>query len=49
MQAKPARGWSTASGRREQTDAEESIADCIAEVYDVTAGLDAEKMDALAV
>jgi hypothetical protein len=31
---------------RAQTDAEESMAECIAEVDDVTAGLDAEEMDA---
>ncbi len=31
----------TRGGRRAQTDVEESMADCIAEVDDVTAGLDA--------
>ena len=30
----------TRGGRRAQTDVEESMADCIAEVDDVTAGLD---------
>ena len=37
----------TRGGRRAQTDVEESMADCIAEVVDVTAGLDAEERDAL--
>ena len=44
MPAKPARGRSAARvGRRAQIDAEESMAECIAEVDDVTAGLDAEE------
>ena len=47
MPAKPARGRSTARGKRAQTDVEESMADCIAEVDDVTAGLDAEEGEAL--
>ncbi len=34
-------------GRRAQTDVEESMADCLAEVEDVNAGLDAEERDAL--
>ena len=34
-------------GRRAQTDVEESMADCLAEVEDMTAGLDAEERDAL--
>ncbi len=47
MPAKPARGRSAARvGRRAQIDAEESMAECIAEVDDVTAGLDAEERDA---
>ncbi len=46
-QSKLARGRSTASGKRAQTDVEESMADCIAEVDDVTAGLDAEEGEAL--
>ncbi len=50
MPAKPARGRSTAREKRAQTDVEESMADCIAEVDDVshvTAGLDAEEGEAL--
>ena len=44
MPAKAAKGRSapaTRGGGRAQTDVEESMADCIAEVDDVTAGLDA--------
>ena len=44
MRAKGAKGKSgpaTRGGRKAQTDVEESMADCIAEVNDVTAGLDA--------
>jgi hypothetical protein len=43
MRAKSAKGRSgpaTRGGGRAQTDVEESMADCIAEVDDVTAGLD---------
>ncbi len=50
MPTKAAKGKSapaTRGGRRSQTDAEESMADCIAEVNDVTAGLDAEEGEAL--
>ena len=50
MPAKAAKGRSapaTRGGRRAQTDVEESMADCIAEVDDVTAGLDAEEGEAL--
>ena len=47
MPSKPARGRSTARGKRAQTDVEESMADCIAEVDDVTSGLDAEEGEAL--
>ncbi len=47
MRAKAAKGKPAARvGRRAQTDAEESMADCITEVDDVTAGLDAEERDA---
>jgi hypothetical protein len=52
MPAKAVKGKSapaTSGGRRLQTDAEESMADCIAEVDDVTAGLDAEEGEALPV
>jgi hypothetical protein len=50
LAAKAAKGRSapaTPGGRRAQTDVEESMADCIAEVDDVTAGLDAEEGEAL--
>ncbi len=50
MPAEAAKGKSapaTRGGRRSQTDAEESMADYIAEVDDVTAGLDAEEGEAL--
>jgi hypothetical protein len=50
MPAKAGKGKSalaTRGGRRSQTDAEESMADCVAEVDDVTAGLDAEEGEAL--
>jgi hypothetical protein len=50
MRAKAGKGRSapaTRGGRRAQTDVEESMADCIAEVDDVTAGLDAEEGEAL--
>ncbi len=47
MPAKPARGWSTARGKRAQTDVEESMADFTAGVDDVTAGLDAKEGEAL--
>jgi hypothetical protein len=46
MPAKPARGKPAARvGKRVQIDAEESMAECIAEVNDVTAGLEAEERD----
>jgi hypothetical protein len=50
MPAKAGKGKSapaTRGGRRSQTDVEESMADCIAEANDVTAGLDAEEGEAL--
>ncbi len=52
MQPNAVRGRGAAAardvgGRRAQTDAEEGMADCIAEVDDVTAGLDADERDAL--
>jgi hypothetical protein len=40
-------GPATRGGGRAQTDIEEGIADCIAEVDDVTAGLDAKEGEAL--
>jgi hypothetical protein len=46
MPAKAVKGRSAPAprgGRRAQTDIEEGLADCIAEVDDVTAGLDAEE------
>ncbi len=46
MPAKAAKGRSAPAsrgGRRAQTDIKEGLADCIAEVDDVTAGLDAEE------
>ncbi len=48
MQQKAVKGKAAARvGRRAQTDAEESMADCLAEVEDLTAGLDTEERDAL--
>ncbi len=47
MPGKAAKGRSAPAPRgerRAQTDIEESLADCIAEVDDVTAGLDAEEV-----
>ncbi len=48
MPPKAVKGKAAARFRRKaQTNAEESMADCRAEVEDVTAGLDAEERDRL--